>query len=1000
MEVAASFDAITKAVDMSAKAAEAAKKSWGGINRVLTGSIKRLGGLDFSKATAQFDALSKMIGDTSDSLNNLAQTQKTIKALGSLTRTTTQYAKAQERVSRAKPIKPPPATSNVKEIATQYSVLEKVIRRADKAAATNEGWKELENRIDNAYETMIEFGASPEEAISNLRNVQRAAGLTGVSVATLTKIAEKFADEAETTTVTTRDLAMTLDFAALSGERAEDSARLMALASIGQTDALKRLDKQAQAAAKAIDDIVDPQVRAKLIAQQITLAQKRQNSVLGKARQRWAAFKISLDLTDPSVQSMWKGLKLLGVGALAVAGIIGGVLVKSIKTFTSQNVRTQRSLKKAARAWDDVKYTVGAVVLGYNDASKNINRTTGFLKKFNEFIKKNASTIQELVKFVARGIVFVAGGIAKVLLGFSGFVVGLLEGVQNAVQGIIEIINDTVFFARKIALEAQRFIADDDEKKEINQKLRQLRAEYEVTKKTLEKPIEFKLTEKVAGFIDLVSEAQDDADKFITGFGTGKGNSIKNLGPRKRPGSGPPLETELRKVLEEIKSLERLKREVTADVTARTSLNENEPLINAFFKRIQLQRDVAKLQEEDRIATRNLNTEVNTLVNTLVSAKDFLSNPEFFQGINAEASKLAQEARAVRTQFDGLADFLDQRRSTLFVDVQGELDKTREVAKERRNMLAQKATAEDFIADPEKLDAVNTEAARLGAQIRATRAQVEQLKTSDAERNTQAFKALQRRAAFEKEQLRLERLKRNPFASFLAGQTGALLQEQVKKTAERIKRLQPEIKKLLDIEAQIAQIQNPAQSGQFVGSTDPELDALRARVAERTRELNLIKSFRKINNQALTDGAGLAIDFASALGNASATGADVSNVLKQSLSGAIGQLVPMLSAYGAALVAAGTLNPFALFAATAVLSALTGAAQGALTGDSSPTTSATSVNRGDALSRDIEREREREETPINVTVFVGNEALDKRFIEQQQQNQNLGLLRNRQDRRG
>lgn len=946
-EVAAGFVTIAASLGEGDKAIASARKAWASLSRSLGSVQKRMSTLDTSSAASSLASLSSEVstaadkfGALKDAPKDLAKAAKSLSnSQNALSKTTTQLARAQERVARSKP----PAPSGVKEVATQYSILEAVIQRADAAASSSEGWKELNNRIENAYDTMLEFGASPEEAIQNLRNVQQVAGATGVSVASLAKIAEKFSDEAETTTVTTKNLADTLNFAALSGERVEDAARFMGLAAIGQTDALKRLDKQAQTAAKAIDDIVDPQMRAKLIAQQITLAQQRQNNILGKARQRWAAYKISLDLANPSVQTMWRGMKILGGAAIAVAVAIGGVLMKAMKTYASQNVRTAKAIKGTKKAWDDVLYNLGAIVLGYNAAGKNIKKTTGFLKDFNRFLTQNAGTVQSLVKSVAKGLIYAVSIGSKIVLGFASFVGIIFETIKNLGNKFAEVINDIVFFAQEKWLELQSVLGDD----EAAGKLQELRSEYNRTRAALSTDWSFPLTEKIAGYIDMVDQLEGKAVGFVDSFGSGE-KGLKSTGPRKRGGGGggAKLPTDINALREQIAGLKTQQKSLAINI-------KNRQITAAQVKAWRKMSDAKR--------------------------EGFVLEPKTLTAMRKRFA-LQVEINALRKE---------------------DLKTSKEIAETYRQLGTGAVSVEEFIGDPETFGFLNSEAANLAGEINSIRGAMEEMDRVDRERQgwryADTLKVLDaERAIFEaKKKQRL--YDSNPLAQFTNSQAGNVLVADMKKSMASLDAQRPYLDQLSALNTQIGQELTPEFT--TIGNADPEIQALQDKITLRQRELKAIQLTKSANEQALTQGTQLAHEFAAGLGAAIANGEGVGGVLKGSLSSALGSLVPMLQAYGAALVAAGSLNPVALFAATTVLAALVGAAQSALSGSSAPSTAASAPDRGERLRRDIQRE-EQQEQQINVSVNIGNELLDERTVRVVQQRSNLGQIRSSPSRRG
>lgn len=156
-----------------------------------------------------------------------------------------------------------------------FDALAETEREFQRQIAEGRGYDELQVRLRGLTDTLIEFGGTPEQAAKTLSNLREAAKTTGLPLATLAKIAEKYADEAEQGIVTTQEMARVMRFAAASGERYEDAARMMGMAVKGSTDALRKLGPEAKQAADAIDRIINPAERAAAVQSELNRAMLR-----------------------------------------------------------------------------------------------------------------------------------------------------------------------------------------------------------------------------------------------------------------------------------------------------------------------------------------------------------------------------------------------------------------------------------------------------------------------------------------------------------------------------------------------------------------------------------------------------------------------------------------------------------------------------------------------------------------------------------------------------
>lgn len=415
--------------------------------------------------------------------------------------------------------------------------------------------KETKARMDNALSTLVEYGATQKQLEQGFDRINTVAEKYGVNQAVTSKALEKLADESENAEYAMAALGDVFKVQAIAGGKVEDIAKEMGQAFQGDTAILKRFDKQAQDAAKAIEDINDPGERAKRIQEELKGAMQRQNSVLGRlrasyqsTRQRLVSFLGGQQRVEKAQKLANQTFKAASVVAGAFGGVVGGLLTKGIKTFLGQNVRAERSVKQLKKAWDDTLYTLGGIVLGYGNASKAIDKVTGFLKDLQKTLEKHQETIQWLVKNGVKGMIFLVKWGAKGVLGFAALISGVVEGIGRASHEMTGVINEAAYAWATLQRSQGNITLNEFVEAGV---------QYKRIKESLAKGVPtFAITEKIAEAIGLVDELAEKGDALVDGFFDGKASTDKKAaGPRRRPGSGDGNKDSIKQAKDEARIL-------------------------------------------------------------------------------------------------------------------------------------------------------------------------------------------------------------------------------------------------------------------------------------------------------------------------------------------------------------------------------------------------------------------------------------------------------------
>lgn len=195
----------------------------------------------------------------------------------------------------------------------------------------------------------------------------------------------------------------------------------------GGTKLLRQFDAHAAKMAGEIDKIKDPAKRAELALKEVHRAIKRQNSIMGKARNKIQEFKVRLSALGPAFTAG-------AAGALAVGAAIGGVLVKAVKHYMANSAKMEAGQKRLNKAMDEFLFKLGGAVVAGGKAGSAIDALSGALEFATGWVEKNSSSIGRWVRLAARGGIMVAKVIGNIGLGLASLVSLVVEGTSEMIR--------------------------------------------------------------------------------------------------------------------------------------------------------------------------------------------------------------------------------------------------------------------------------------------------------------------------------------------------------------------------------------------------------------------------------------------------------------------------------------------------------------------------------------------------------------------------------------
>jgi len=269
---------------------------------------------------------------------------------------------------------------------------------------------EITSRVQNALDTMVEFGATTEQVSQAFGQLSKAQKAGAKGMAQQANVLRTLVDESENADFALRNVAKATELAAQAGIKLEDAGRQLGQAFRGETTALQNFDAAAKRAASAIDDINDPALRAKAIMMELNAATRRQNSLFGKLSNQ---FK----LVSAVAPNFTRGVKALGVAFAGAGAAVTAFAAKSLKTYMEGSAKMRRANKRMEKSLKDLQFTFGAIIaqaIGIGDGFKGANSQIVSLTKT---LKENRVPIVKTIQNIALASVVAARAITTPIKG-------------------------------------------------------------------------------------------------------------------------------------------------------------------------------------------------------------------------------------------------------------------------------------------------------------------------------------------------------------------------------------------------------------------------------------------------------------------------------------------------------------------------------------------------------------------------------------------------------
>ena len=239
---------------------------------------------------------------------------------------------------------------------------------------------EVSARIQNALDTMVEFGASTDHLDIALKKLNKTQVTGTRGMAQQANVLRTLVDESENARFAIKNMERATDIAAKTGLKLEDAGRQLGMAFRGDTTILRNFDVMARKAADAIEKINDPAQRQKMIMKELASAQKRVSSGFGRMENRIARADVSLNKVGLSVASLSRGLLGLASGAVIGAVTLGVAgMTSAIKKFREGNKEAIQSTNALQMSLDRAQDKAGGVLNEFLDLNLATETLAAFI---------------------------------------------------------------------------------------------------------------------------------------------------------------------------------------------------------------------------------------------------------------------------------------------------------------------------------------------------------------------------------------------------------------------------------------------------------------------------------------------------------------------------------------------------------------------------------------------------------------------------------------------
>ncbi len=288
---------------------------------------------------------------------------------------------------------------------------------------------EISAKIQGALDTFVEFGASQDQVATAFERINKSSKVGMRGIAQTSNALRKLVDETEDADLAMRGLEKSFEVAEAAGIKLEDAAADVGRALKGQTDILQKFDERAKAAAKAIDGITDPALRAKAIMRELNAATLRQNGLLAKLSNQ---FKLATAI-EPNLT---RSLKAVALGFTGITAAVSAFTVKSVKAYVDGSAAMKKktdSLSKSFKSLQVAFGNVAAEAIGLGEGFENTKKEVDDLSKL---VVKNRVPIAQSLRDIALAAVYAGEAITMPIKGIMLFLAFIDDVITEIIKGI------------------------------------------------------------------------------------------------------------------------------------------------------------------------------------------------------------------------------------------------------------------------------------------------------------------------------------------------------------------------------------------------------------------------------------------------------------------------------------------------------------------------------------------------------------------------------------
>lgn len=289
---------------------------------------------------------------------------------------------------------------------------------------------EISARIQGALDTFVEFGASQDQVATAFERINKSSKIGMRGIAQTSNALRKLVDETEDADLAMRGLEKSFEVAEAAGIKLEDAAADVGRALKGQTDILQKFDERAKAAAKAIDGITDPALRAKAIMRELNAATLRQNSLLAKLSNQ---FKFAAAVAP----NLTRSLKAIALGFTGVTAAVSAFTVKSVKAYVDGSAAMKKKTDALSKSFKSLQFAFGNIVAEAIGLGDGFNKTKKEFDDLSKLLVKNRVPIAQSLRDIALASVYTAEVITMPIKGIMLFFAAINDVITEVIKTIM-----------------------------------------------------------------------------------------------------------------------------------------------------------------------------------------------------------------------------------------------------------------------------------------------------------------------------------------------------------------------------------------------------------------------------------------------------------------------------------------------------------------------------------------------------------------------------------